>query len=202
MFVGARSSECMTVRLVLIATMAVTALLVRPVGAGASCVEQSSAEQQARAQVIVDGLIVAAPRPGRSRLHVSRYLKGSGPPELIIVGGSSAGAVSSIDIDPAAGERWRILGRPSETGTVVTTVCDGSARVDDFEPSGPADRAPAAPVARTESGDGAPAWLPGLSMAVGTAGLVGAWLRGHGHRRYAPSTAAVSSSVARTNGTQ
>src|SRR5918994_1366623 len=124
----------MTLRPVVIAIIVVSALLATPGGAAASCVQQGDAELQARAGVIVDGVILAGAKPGKARLRVSRYLKGNGPRELILVGGSSAGAVSSIDVALSAGERWRIFGALSEPGTVVTSVCDGSARIDELGP--------------------------------------------------------------------
>jgi hypothetical protein len=136
----------MRLRLVVLPTIAVTALLATAGGAAASCVQQSVAEQRARAEVIADGVIVAGEKPGEARLRVSRYLKGDGPRELAIAGAGGPGVVSSVDIQPAAGERWRMLGRVSGAGTMVTTACDGSARV--------------------ESDGRTPAWLAGVLTAV------------------------------------
>jgi hypothetical protein len=167
----------MQTRLVVLAAVAAIVLVVTPDAARGSCVPMSVAEQEARAEVIVEGVIRAGAKPGNARLRVSRYVKGNGPPELAITGGNVAGVVSSIDVAPSAGERWRILGKWRGARTVLTTECDGSARVEERGSPASDDRAPAAPVAPPESGDGSPPWLPVLLVVVGIAGLVAVWLR-------------------------
>jgi hypothetical protein len=156
----------------LIWALCVAALLAAPSAAAASCVPQSAAEQRARAEVIVDGVIQAGSEPGETRVHVSRYLKGAGPRELAVAGAGGGGAITSVDVQPLPGERWRLLGRLSEDGRLITTACDGSARVEGAAGSS-RSRAPSI----VASSSGPETWWLGVIAVIGVAGLALAWPR-------------------------
>ena len=126
-------------RLLLPMVVAAAALAVAAPSASASCAFLSSAEQEARADVVVEGTILEA-EPGTALLAVDRRIKGDPPDELAVTGGSGPGVVNSEDILPRAGERWRILGQDAGRATVWTSICEGSVRI-----GGPARDAPARP---------------------------------------------------------
>ena len=143
--------------------LAAAALAVAAPSASASCAFLSSADQTARADVVVEGTIVAV-GDGTARLAVERRIKGEAPAELEITGAGGAGVTSSVDILPRAGERWRILGQDEGPATVWTSICEGSVRLD-----GPTQADPG--LAAATDGPVAP------SAGVGLAGLL-AWLGG------------------------
>ena len=127
-------------RLLLPMVVAAAALAVAAPSTSASCAFLSSARQEARADVIVEGTIREV-REGTARLAVERRIKGDAPAELEITGGGGPGVTTSVDVLPRAGERWRILGRHAGPATVSTSICEGSVRID-----GPARDAPGQPV--------------------------------------------------------
>jgi hypothetical protein len=149
-------------RLALSLVVAATALAVAAPSASASCAFLSSAEQEARADVVVEGTILEA-GPGTARLAVERRIKGDPPDELTITGGGGPGVTSSVDILPRAGERWRILGQDEGPATVWTSICEGSVRLD-----GPARHDPGLAAATGGPAEPAPglgallAWLAAL----------------------------------------
>jgi len=116
-------------RIVLPVVVAAAALAVAAPSASASCAFLSSAEQEERADVVVEGTILEA-EAGTARLAVERRIKGDPPDELGITGGGGPGVSSSVDILPRAGERWRILGQDDGPATVWTSICEGSVRLD------------------------------------------------------------------------
>lgn len=152
--------------------LVVAMLLVAPAAASASCIRESAADQEARAEVIVDGTI-AVDASGATTVSVERYVKGDGPPELTLVGAGGAGVMSSVDIAPQAGERWRLLGKLDADGSLVTTLCDGSSVLDgsDAAVSGPAPAAGDAATSGLASASGAAAdSVPAPTAAASEAG--------------------------------
>jgi hypothetical protein len=109
--------------------LAAAALAVAAPSASASCAFLSSAQQEARADVVVEGTILET-GDGTARLAVERRIKGDAPAELEITGDGGPGVTSSVDILPRAGERWRILGQDAGPATAWTSICEGSVRLD------------------------------------------------------------------------
>ena len=143
--------------------VAAAALAVAAPSASPSCAFLSSADQEARADIVVEGTILAA-GDGTARLAVEQRIKGEAPAELRITGGGGPGVSSSVDILPRTGERWRILGQDDGPATVRTSICDGSVRLD-----GPARPDPG--LAAAAGGPAAPpsllGWLAALLAFLG-----------------------------------
>jgi hypothetical protein len=104
------------------------------VGASASCIVTTPAEQRARADVIFDGVALEGPTAtGVQRFRVTRYLKGRGPAVTRVqTGVRRAGGgtvVSSVSLFVQRGERWRIFGRGSSSRVLQSNLCDGSRRL-------------------------------------------------------------------------
>lgn len=168
---------------VLVAAM----VLLAPGGASASCIKETAGQQQARAKLIVEGEILPQTASGKTRVRVLRYIKGAGPAELGLVGAGGDGVVSSIDINPQPGERWRLLGSLDANGDLVSTACDGSAPVAAAEfatqsgtvsAEAPHEAAAAAPNAATASSDenrGSTIWLLAILVVVAAGLLAGAF---------------------------
>ena len=111
-----------------ILVVALAALLVAAAPAGASCIRQTPAEQRARAQVILEGVVTSA--SGRDAVvRVERYRKGTGPREVRLAGAGRRGLPTSISIAPRPRERWLVLARRRGAGVLETTQCDGSRRL-------------------------------------------------------------------------
>lgn len=102
-----------------------------------SCVSLTLEEQIDAADTIVDGTFLEGPEHdarllGPASFEVTRYLKGDGPRELSVrtaLRRDENGQLSrSSDlVDPAAGQRWILLGTfDPATGTLRTSRCDGS----------------------------------------------------------------------------
>jgi hypothetical protein len=95
----------------------------------------TAAEQRARADIIFDGVALDGPTAtGIERFRVIRYRKGRGPRLVRIRTGrkrlpDGGMVVTSVSIDAARGEKWRIYARRLRTGSFQTTVCDGSRRL-------------------------------------------------------------------------
>ena len=138
--------------------LAAAALAVAAPSASASCAFLSSADQEQRADLVVEGTILET-GPGTARLAVERRIKGDAPAEIEVTGGGGPGVSSSVDILPRAGERWRILGQAKGPGTVWTSICEGSVRLDG--PTG-ADPGLAAANGPAEPGTTPPVGLTGL----------------------------------------
>jgi hypothetical protein len=109
----------------LVAAVAVSA-------ATASCLLMTPAEQRARASLIFDAVALDGPTStGVERFRVIRYRKGSGPRIARVKTGrirraGGGGVVTSVSIDAARGETWRIYARRVKPGLFETNVCDGS----------------------------------------------------------------------------
>jgi hypothetical protein len=103
--------------------------------ANASCLPTTAAEQQARADVIFDGVALEGPTAsGVQRFRVTRYRKGRGPRVVRVNTGyvrraDGTGTITSVSIVVRRGQRWRILGRGSARKVLQTNVCDGSRRL-------------------------------------------------------------------------
>jgi hypothetical protein len=117
-----------------LATIVLT-VLVAAGSAAASCVPMTSSQQRARADLIFDGIALDGPTAtGIERFRALRYWKARGPRIVRISTGRkrlSGGAmvVTSVSIDAARGQRWRIYARRLRPGVFQTTVCDGSRRL-------------------------------------------------------------------------
>ena len=93
------------------------------------------AQQRARADLIFDGVALGGPTAtGVERFRVLRYRKGSGPRIIGVRTGrkrlpNGTGSTTSVSIDAARGQTWRIYARRLRPGIFETNVCDGSRRV-------------------------------------------------------------------------
>jgi len=104
-------------------------------GTGASCAVASPGQYLADAHIALIGMML----PGQTvkignrnvllspaRVHVVRYLKGTGPAIVTVTTEVSSGnVVSSEGIDPQPRERWQIFS-PSKTMPLDTSDCAGS----------------------------------------------------------------------------
>src|SRR5438093_11515465 len=81
-----------------------------------SCVCRSTEQQAAQADVIFDGDALEGPtETGVQRFRVRRYLKGAGPAVVRVAAGvtrhpDGSGSTTSVSVEAAAGETWRIYG--------------------------------------------------------------------------------------------
>jgi hypothetical protein len=109
--------------------------LVLASSAAASCIPMTAAQQRARADLIFDGVALDGPTAsGIERFRVIRYRKGSGPRIVRVRTGrrlfpNGSGVTTSVSIDAARGQTWRIYARRIRRGLFETTVCDGSRRL-------------------------------------------------------------------------
>jgi hypothetical protein len=109
--------------------------LVLAASAAASCVPVTAAQQRARADIIFDGVALDGPTTtGIERFRVTRYRKGTGPKIVRVRTGrklypDGSGMTTSVSIDAAQGETWRIFARRLRRGVFETNVCDGSRRL-------------------------------------------------------------------------
>jgi hypothetical protein len=100
----------------------------------ASCIPSTPAEQRARADVIFDGVALEGPTAsGVQRFRVDGYVKGSGARVVPVATGvtrtaDGAGTVTSVSVEVAEGERWRIYGN-RDSGVVQTSTCAGSRKL-------------------------------------------------------------------------
>lgn len=103
--------------------------------AAASCIQMTPTQQRARADVIFDGVALDGPTArGIERFRVVRYRKGSGPRVIGVRTGrklfpNGSGQTTSVSIDAARGQTWRIYARRTRRGLFETNVCDGSRRL-------------------------------------------------------------------------
>ncbi|MGH2627078.1 MAG: hypothetical protein ACRDHY_10555 [Anaerolineales bacterium] len=116
------------------------AIVVSAPRASALCIAQTEGDAVHRAEVILEGEVMAGPTvehrtrqvsDGFARFRVLRYRKGHGPDEVRVptaVRSQPGGMVSSFSdgITPAPGERWIIYGDRQEDGTIFTSICSGS----------------------------------------------------------------------------
>lgn len=108
--------------------------------AAASCLPSPGEQAEYdHAEVVVEGTFDDGPTDPDGRLvrpaafDVARYVKGSGPGRLSVQAGPTRdpdGTYSSIstDINPRAGEAWRLYGRHGD-GEFTTSECDGSRQI-------------------------------------------------------------------------
>jgi hypothetical protein len=148
--------------------------------ANASCVPSTPKQQQLRADVIFVAVAVEGPTAtGVQRFRVSRYLKGTGPGEVAVATGvirrpDGSGQTTSVSVEAAAGERWRIYATKRADGRLETNQCAGSTKL----------ASPAAP-SKERSGSAGRTKSLIVGVAVGIlalAGLTIAWRRRPGVR--------------------
>jgi hypothetical protein len=124
----------MLLRRVVILGLALTSLVLAA-SAAASCVQMTVAQQRARADVIFDGVALdGATATGIERFRVVRYRKGTGPRIVRLRTGrkrfpGGGGVVTSVSINAARGQTWRIYARRLRSGLLETNICDGSRRL-------------------------------------------------------------------------
>jgi hypothetical protein len=119
-----------------------------PTAAQASCVPSSPEQQRQRADVIFVGVALQGPTAmGVQRFRVGRYLKGTGPGEVGVATGvirrpDGSGETTSVSVEAAAGERWRIYGAMGANGRLETNQCAGSSRLASVAGEPPPSTAP------------------------------------------------------------
>lgn len=121
--------------------VALVLVILMPGVARAMCLPATDAERLANADIVFDGLVIRGPF-SPARLKVLRYMKGSGPTELLVETGSRRNSdatitASSTGISPHPGETWRIYGLGTVKGTVTTSACAGSRRLSERSPPSP-----------------------------------------------------------------
>ena len=89
-----------------------------------------------RADLVFVGLTLEGPTAtGVQRFRASRYLKGAGPREVVVATGvikrpDGSGQTTSVSVEAAAGERWRIYAtRRHEDSVLETNQCAGSTKL-------------------------------------------------------------------------
>jgi hypothetical protein len=94
----------------------------------ASCIEQTVAEQKARADVIVLGNVIRVTDNGYE-VAVEQYYKGTGGTTLKVAGGDPS-IITSVDLPLDVGKHYLLFLR-DEYGTFQTDACSGSREVTD-----------------------------------------------------------------------
>ena len=129
------------IRALLCSTLVLAGLVLVPTSAVAlSCVSSTPAQHYDRAEVVVEGTFTEGPTDSNGNLYrpaafdVARYVKGSGPMQLSVQAGtfrSADGSEGSIagEMQPRAGESWRLYGSTNDDGSLETSVCSGSTRI-------------------------------------------------------------------------
>lgn len=103
-----------------------------PAAAHASCIVQTPEQQLARADVVFVGTALEGPTAtGTQRFRVATFVKGEGPDVVgvatgVVVRPDGTGSITSVSVEAAAGERWRIYGTRAEGDVLETSVCAGS----------------------------------------------------------------------------
>jgi hypothetical protein len=127
-----------------------------PGAATASCIAQTPQQQLQSAEVVFVGVALDGPtETGVQRFRAERYVKGSGPEVVSVATGVIArsdgtGSVTSVSVQAAAGERWRIYGTKGTSGaTLETSVCAGSTKLAAGAGKGAADSDPRLPSSAT-----------------------------------------------------
>ena len=153
-----------------------------PAAASASCIPQTPQQQRDAAAVIFVGVALEGPTAsGAQRFRVERYEKGAGPQVRLVSTGVVArtdgtGSTTSVSIEAAAGERWRIFGVQGSRGALDTNVCLGSTKLADASPAGAGAEATPFADSATAAGDGG-AWdYRRVTVAALVLGLVFATL--------------------------
>lgn len=126
----------MVARIVSLPILVVSAALVGAAPAAASCLPSTPKEQAERAEVSFDGVALEGPTAsGRQRFEVRRYLKRGGPDVVQVATGvtrradGSGGSFTSVSLDVARGDAWRINGDRISDGVVSSSSCAGSRRI-------------------------------------------------------------------------
>jgi len=105
----------MRIRVGLVALVALIVASLLAASASASCIQTTTAEQRARADVVFDGRALDSPTAtGVQRFVVTRYLKGRGPAIVRVDTGTirradGTGTTTSVSLYVQRGERWRIF---------------------------------------------------------------------------------------------
>jgi hypothetical protein len=98
--------------------------------AAGSCIPMTAAQQRARADLIFDGVALDGPTGnGIQRFRVLRYRKGTGARVLLVRTGRTKTVITSVSVNAARGQTWRIFARRLRSGLYETNVCDGSRRL-------------------------------------------------------------------------
>ena len=127
-----RRIQGMTRRLFAAVAVAFGAAALSTAPAYSSCMPVGTAEQRARAGVILDGIAIEGPTAtGVQRFRVTRYLKGVGPRVVRVSTGNvkradGTGSVTSISVAAKRGELWRIFAQGTATNVLRTSLCAGS----------------------------------------------------------------------------
>ena len=125
----------MNIRSLTVLAAALVVALALATSAAASCIRMSAAQQRARADLIFDGVALDGPTAtGIERFRVLRYRKGDGPRIVRLRTGrklfpDGSGMTTSVSINAARGQTWRIYARRIRRGVFETNVCDGSRRL-------------------------------------------------------------------------
>ena len=124
-------------RAIVTACVAATALATAGAARG-SCIPMTEAQRFAEADVIFDGVALEGATPtGVQRFQVRRYVKGSGAAGDVLPVSTGVtrhadgtGSLTSLSIEVAAGEAWRIYANGSPDDEALnTSVCAGSRRI-------------------------------------------------------------------------
>ena len=121
-----------------------------------SCITRTPDQQMQSADVVFDGVALEGPTAtGVQRFRADRYLKGNGADVVPVSTGVVArpdgtGSTTSVSVDAAAGERWRVYATRSPDGSgLETSVCSGSRKL--AGQSGPATATATTPPASFDS---------------------------------------------------
>jgi len=125
----------MAPRIFSLLVLVLSAALVGAAPAVASCIALTPEEQTERAEVIFAGVALEGPTAsGRQRFEVRRYLKGDGSDVVQVATGvtrraDGTGSLTSVSVDVARGDAWRIYGERISDGAIETSNCAGSRRI-------------------------------------------------------------------------
>src|SRR5687768_18581197 len=98
-----------------------------PAVALASCIPQTPEQQLQNAAVVFEGVALEGPTAtGVQRFRADRYVKGDGPAVVAVSTGvvartDGSGSITSVSVEAAAGERWRVYATKSADGRVLET---------------------------------------------------------------------------------
>ncbi|MBA2448253.1 MAG: hypothetical protein H0V51_09540 [Chloroflexi bacterium] len=137
----------------LILALVLLALAPIPIVEATSCVPMGAAEQEARADVVVEGTVLSiTPGPTRSEvlIGVDRVLKGAIGSEVRLQAGLPGGGFADEVPFHRGWKHWRLYLREIEAGSgrFATTLCDGTQVISapqplTSEPSAPESESPA-----------------------------------------------------------
>jgi hypothetical protein len=175
-----RRNFAMKSRSLVLVTLSAALALGWPAAATASCIRQTPQQQRNAAAVIFVGVALEGPTAdGVQRFRVERYEKGSGADVRlvstgVVAGGGGVRSTTSVSVEAAAGQRWRIYGTPGAGGALETNVCLGSTELAGAAPAAdgtnPAPSANDRSAVQAASGDSAD--RRGLAVAALVLGLM------------------------------